>query len=256
MLRATVAAVYAFLLLPMVIVVMAAFSAGNYFTFPPQGFSLKWFANFFERREFMQALWLSVHLGVWTAVLSTLIGTLASIALVRGRFLGRNLLNAFVTSPLLLPQILTGVALLQYFTMLGLAQSYWGLLIGHVVVTTPYVVRTVSATLHHFDLALEEAAQNLGASPVRAFLEVTLGVIKPGVAAGAIFAFAISFDNFTLSLFLTSPRLTPLPIELFAYLKYSFDPTAAAVSAFAIGVALVLVLAIAKFLGLEEFTGF
>ena len=91
---------------------------------------------------------------------------------------------------------------------------------------------------------------------MRAFFEITLGVIKPGVVAGAIFAFAISFDNFTLLLFLTSPKLTPLPIELFAYLKYSFDPTAAAVSAFAIGVALVLVLGIARFMGLEEFTGF
>ncbi len=169
---------------------------------------------------------------------------------------GRDAVNAFVTSPLLLPQILTGVALLQFFTLVHLHQSYWALLIGHVVVTTPYVVRTVTATLTHFDLALEEAAQSLGAHPVRAFLEITLGVIKPGVVAGAIFAFAISFDNFTLSLFLTSSRLTPLPIELFAYLKYSFDPTAAAVSAVAIGVALVVVLGIARVVGLEEFTGF
>ena len=255
-LRVAVALVYVFLLVPMVIVVLAAFNAGNYFTFPPQGFSLKWFANFFARREFMQSLWLSTELAFWTAVISTVIGTLASIALVRGRFRGRDLLNAFVTSPLLLPQILTGVALLQFFTLLRMHQSYWALLIGHVVVTTPYVVRTVSATLFHFDRALEEAAQSLGASPVRAFLEITLGVIKPGVVAGAIFAFAISFDNFTLSLFLTSSKLTPLPIKLFAYLKYSFDPTAAAVSAFAIGVALLLVVGIAMFMGLEEFTGF
>jgi len=255
-LSVVVAAVYAFLLLPLLIVVAAAFNAGNYFTFPPQGFSLKWFANFFQRREFMQALWLSVHLGFWTAVISTVAGTMASLVLVRGRFRGRDLLNAYVTSPLLLPQILTGVALLQYLSLLGLAQSYWALLIGHVVVTTPYVVRTVSAVLYNFDLALEEAAQSLGASPVRAFFEVTLGLIKPGVVAGAVLAFAISFDNFTISLFLTSPRLTPLPIELFAYLKYSFDPTAAAASAIAIGVTLVLMLLIARFMGLEEFTGF
>jgi putative spermidine/putrescine transport system permease protein len=161
-----------------------------------------------------------------------------------------------VTSPLVLPQILTGVALLQYLSILGLAQSYWALLIGHVVVTTPYVVRTVSAVLYNFDVALEEAAQSLGASPVRAFFEVTLGLIKPGVVAGAVLAFAISFDNFTISLFLTSPTLTPLPIELFAYLKYSFDPTAAAASAVAIGVTLVLMLLIARVTGLEEFTGF
>ncbi len=255
-LRAVVGLVYAFLLLPMVIVVLAAFNAGNYFTFPPQGFSLKWFANFFQRREFMQALRLSTELAFWTAMPSTVIGTAAAIALVRGRFRGRDLLNAFVTSPLLLPQILTGVALLQFYTLLKMQASYAALLIGHIVVTTPYVIRTVTATLTHFDVALEEAAQSLGAHPVRAFFEITLGVIKPGVAAGAIFAFAISFDNFTLSLFLTSSKLTPLPIELFAYLKYSFDPTAAAVSAFAIGVALVLVLGIARFMGLEEFTGF
>ncbi len=251
-----VTGVYAFLLLPLVIVVVAAFNAGNYFTFPPQGFSLKWFANFFQRREFMQALWLSIDLGFWTAVLSTVAGTMAALVLVRGHFRGRDLLNAYVTSPLLLPQILTGVALLQYFSLIGLAQSYWALLIGHVVVTTPYVVRTVSAVLYNFDLTLEEAAQSLGASPVRAFLEVTLGLIKPGVVAGAVLAFAISFDNFTISLFLTSPKLTPLPIELFAYLKYSFDPTAAAASAVAIAVTLVLMLLIARFLGLEEFTGF
>jgi putative spermidine/putrescine transport system permease protein len=255
-LRLAAGGVYAFLLLPLVIVVLAAFNAGNYFTFPPQGVSLKWFANFFARREFMQALWLSVELGFWTAVLSTVGGTMASIALVRGRFRGRDLLNAYVTSPLLLPQILTGVAMLQYWSLIGLAQSYAALLIGHVVVTTPYVVRTVSAVLYNFDTALEEAAQGLGASPVRAFFEVTLGLIKPGVVAGAVLAFAISFDNFTISLFLTSPKLTPLPIELFAYLKYSFDPTAAAASAVAIGVTLVLMLLIARFMGLEDFTGF
>ncbi len=256
MLRAATTAVYAFLLLPLVVVVLAAFNAGNYFTFPPQGFSLKWFANFFARREFMQALWLSTHLGVATAALSVLIGLPAAVALVRGRFRARDGLNAFVMSPLLLPQILTGVAMLQFFTMLGWAQTYWALLVGHVVVTAPYVIRTASATLYHFDPALEEAARSLGASPLRAFFEVTLGVIKPGVVAGAIFAFAISFDNFTLSLFLTAAKLTPLPIELFAYLKYSFDPTAAAVSAFAIGVVLVLVLGIARLMGLEEFAGF
>ena len=112
-LRTVVGLIYAFLLLPMVIVVLAAFNAGNYFTFPPQGFSLKWFANFFARREFMQALRLSTELAAWTALASTVIGTAAAIPLVRGRFRGRDLLNALVTSPLLLPQILTGVALLQ-----------------------------------------------------------------------------------------------------------------------------------------------
>src|SRR5947208_3004995 len=153
-LRAIVVAVYAFLLVPMLVVVVAAFNSGSFFTFPPQGFSLRWFANFFARREFMQALRLSTELALWTAVLSTLAGTLAAIALVRGRFRGRDAVNAFVTSPLLLPQILTGVALLQFFTLVRLHQTYWALLIGHVVVTPPYVVRPVTAPLTHFDLPL------------------------------------------------------------------------------------------------------
>jgi putative spermidine/putrescine transport system permease protein len=198
-LRITAGLVYAFILIPMVIVVLAAFNAGNYFTFPPQGFSLKWFANFFNRREFMQALRVSTEIAFWTAVASTIIGTAAAVVLVRSRFRGRDFLNAFVTSPLLLPQILTGVALLQFYTLLHMHASYAALLIGHIVVTTPYVIRTVTATLTHFDIALEEAAQSLGAHPVRAFFEVTLGVIKPGVVAGAIFAFAISFDTCTRS---------------------------------------------------------
>src|SRR5581483_2541248 len=122
-LRGVVTLVYAFLLLPMLVVVIAAFNSGTFFTFPPQGFSLRWFANFFARREFMQALRLSTELALWTAALSTLAGTLAAIALVRGRFRGRAAMNAFVTSPLLLPQILTGVALLQFFTLLKLQQT-------------------------------------------------------------------------------------------------------------------------------------
>jgi len=149
-----------------------------------------------------------------TAVLSTLAGTLPPSRSCAGRFRGRDAVNAFVTSPLLLPQISPAVAMLQFFTLVPPAPVVLGAPDRPLVVTTPYVVRTVTATLTHFDLALEEAAQSLGAHPVRAFLEVTLGRDQARRGGGAIFAFAISFDNFTLSLFLTSSRLTPLPIEL------------------------------------------
>ena len=140
-LRAAVVAVYAFLLVPMLVVVVAAFNSGAFFTFPPEGFSLRWFANFFARREFMQALRLSTELALWTAVLSTLTGTLAAIALVRGRFRGRDAVNAFVTSPLLLPQILTGVAMLQFFTLVRLHQTWWALLIENSSVSCGKGVR-------------------------------------------------------------------------------------------------------------------
>jgi putative spermidine/putrescine transport system permease protein len=248
-------AIYVFLLLPVTIVLLAAFNAGEYLTFPPQGLSIRWFTHFFQRPDFTQALRVSLQLAVTSTLMTTVCGTMAALALVRYQFLGKELLNSYVLSPLILPQILTGVGLLAYFSRIGLMGSFQALLFGHIVICLPYVVRTVVATLYNFDRSIEEAAQNLGASAPRAFLAVTLPIIRPGVAAGAILAFVTSFDNFTLSLFLISPQYTTLPIEVFSYIKNSFDPTAAAASAIAVGLTFVALLLTQRFVGLEAFTG-
>jgi hypothetical protein len=150
-------------------------------------------------------------------VLSTLIGATAALALQRGGLKAAHALTACFLSPLILPAILTGLALFQIYLLCGIGRPVWGLIMGHTVVAVPYVIRTTLAVLHNFDRRLEEAAAALGAGPVQVFFEVTLPLIRPGVIAGGIFAFIVSFDQFPVSLFLVVPNAETLPVVLFNY---------------------------------------
>jgi len=249
---ATVAAIYVFLLTPMVIVVLAAFNAGEYLTFPPQGFSLRWFDKFFHSEPFVRAFIFSIRLGFFATVIAVVIGTAAALFVVRyaGRY--RDAMRTLVIAPLLFPSILTGIALLLYYYAVGMgARTFTGLVIGHVLIVLPYVFLTVSTSLYNFDKSLEEVSRSLGAGPFRTFREVTLPLIKGGVISGSIFAFITSFDQFPISLLLAAVGDTPLPIQLFDYLRFQFDPTAAAVSTISIVMAAVVVLTTQKFVGLE-----
>ncbi|MBI4280528.1 MAG: ABC transporter permease [Armatimonadetes bacterium] len=251
--KASLAIIYGFMLLPIVIVVGAAVNAGEYLTFPPQGFSLRWFVRFFESGPFVRAFVFSLRLGALTTLSSTLIGTLAALYLVRHASRYREALRMFMVSPLLFPAILTGVALLIYYYGLGMGGgSYAGLLIGHVLVTVPYVFLAVTTTLYNFDRTLEEAARSLGASRAKTFFLVTLPIIKGGIFSGAIFSFIVSFDQFPISLLLKGVGTIPLPIQLYDYLRFSFDPTAAAVSTISILLAVAVVLVTERFVGLES----
>jgi putative spermidine/putrescine transport system permease protein len=243
----------AFLLLPIGIVLLFAFNSAAFIIFPPEGFSLRWFHSFFTHREFMRSFWLSLQLAATTVVISTLIGTMAAIAIVRGKIPGAGFLSALFLSPLMLPAILTGLALFQFYVILDVGRTYTGLLIGHIVVTIPYVIRTVSALLHNFDRSVEEAAQNLGAGEVATFWHITLPLIRPGVIAGSVFAFIVSFDQFAVSLFLVQPGINTLPIQLFNYLKYSFDPTVAAAATVSIALSVTVVLLLERTIGLQEY---
>jgi putative spermidine/putrescine transport system permease protein len=222
--------VFGFLMAPLAVVVGTSFTASNFAAFPPQGLSLRWYAALLEQPEFLDAFWLSLVLGALTAAVATVVGTLAAFGLVRYRFPGRDLANALVLSPLLLPGVVTGIALLQFFSLAGVGASFGRLLLSHVIITVPYVVRSVAAVLAGFDRSLEEAAQSLGAHPLRAVLLVTLPVVSAGVLAGAVFAFVTSFDNVVVSIFLASPTLVPLPVRLYNYVESSARPLAAAIS--------------------------
>ncbi len=242
-----------FLLLPIGIVLLFAFNSAAFIVFPPEGFSLHWFKVFFTHREFMGAFWLSLRLAVTTVVLSTIIGTMAALAIVRGRIPAARFLSAVFLSPLMLPAILTGLALFQFYVILDVGRTYTGLLIGHIVITIPYVIRTTTALLHNFDTSVEEAARNLGAGELATFWYVTLPLIRPGVIAGSVFAFIVSFDQFAVSLFLVQPGVNTLPIQLFNYLKYSFDPTVAAAATVSIALSVTMVLLLEKTIGLQEY---
>lgn len=232
--------VYLFLLAPIIVIVIISFSDGKYLVFPPTGFSLRWYRQFFSEPGFVRALRTSLALGSITAAVSSVMGILASIALVKYRFRGRDFLNTFFLSPLTFPSIVLAIAMAVFYAKAGMSGSFASLVFAHVVVTVPYVIRTVSATLYGFDNVLLEAAANLGANPWQAFYRVMLPLIKAGVIAGAIFAFIISFDELVVTLFVAGPRMTTLPVKIFNYIEYTSDPTIAAISAIIVLVMLVI----------------
>jgi putative spermidine/putrescine transport system permease protein len=246
-------AIIFFLLAPIAIVAVFALNPTPYIAFPPVGVTLHWFEKFFSSSEFMNALWLSLRVAVAVLVLSTLLGGMCALALARGNLPGATLLTAFFMSPLMLPAILTGLALFQLYLLAGIGRPVWGLIVGHTVVAVPYVLRTTLAVLHNFDRRVEEAAESLGAGPVRVFWEVTLPLIRPGVIAGGIFAFIVSFDQFPISLFLVVPKGETLPVVLFNYMKFDLDGAIAAASMVSILMALGVVLVLEKLIGLKAY---
>jgi putative spermidine/putrescine transport system permease protein len=246
-------AILIFLLAPIAIVIVFALNPTPFIQFPPVGISLRWFVKFFADRDFMHALAFSLEVAALTTISATVLGACAALAIARGNLPGARLVLATMLSPLMLPAILTGLALFQTYVLLDVGRPLWGLVAGHTLVTIPYVVRTTLAVLHNFDLRLEEAARNLGASPTRTFFEVTLPLVKPGVLAGAIFAFIVSFDQFPVSLFLVSPGSETLPITLFNYLKFDLDGTIGAASVVSILLAFLVVIALDRTVGLRSY---
>jgi putative spermidine/putrescine transport system permease protein len=245
------------LLLPVVIVVLAGLNAGDYLTFPPQGLSLRWVISFLSSQSLRTSYLLSLTIAFVVMLLSTALGTMAALFLTRVAFRGRSLLRAYFLAPLMLPGLVLGLALYVFYivTNVGLARTLPGMVIGHVLVTVPYVIGTVSAALYNFDVSLEDAARSLGAGPVRAFRAITLPSISPGIMAGSIFAFIVSFGQFDISLFLSTPNITPLPIALYNSLRYKFEPTAAAAGVFAIVLVVLSMLLTNRITNFARFAG-
>ncbi|WP_145144670.1 ABC transporter permease [Roseomonas gilardii] len=232
----------AFILAPLVVVVLVSFTDKGFMAMPFDGASLRWYRAIADNPQFLASFWVSLRLGLVSATLSALIAVPAALAIARGRFPGRDAIAAFLVSPLMIPHVVLGVALLRFFSGLGLAGSFAGLVAAHLIVVTPYMVRLVTAGLAGLDPRVERAAESLGAGRATVFRRITLPLILPGVAGGWILAFITSFDELTVSLFLASPSSTPLPVRLFTYIDQMTDPLVAAVSAALIGLtALVLV---------------
>jgi putative spermidine/putrescine transport system permease protein len=243
---------YVFLIAPIAIVVIASLNAGRFLVFPPEGLSLQWYAKFLNSGPFVRSFLFSLRLAAIVTLITTVIGTAAALYVVR-HARENNALRMLLVAPLQLPGIMTALALLIFYYGIGLGgTSYLGLLMGHVVVCTPYVFLTVSAVLYNFDRSLEEAARSLGAGGLTTFRRVTLPIIKGGVLSGAVFAFITSFDQFPISLLLSGVGTTTLPIQVFDYLRFSFDPTAAAVGTVNIVITLGVVVLTERLVGLES----
>ncbi|RST50050.1 ABC transporter permease [Variovorax sp. MHTC-1] len=248
-----IGAVYAFLLLPIAIIVLMSLNAGEFMSFPPQGISLRWFGALFVNEAFMRAIRSSLLLASAATLTSSVIGIAGALYVVRYAQRLREPLRMLLMMPLMLPEILTAIALLFFLYASGIGtRTMFGLVVGHVLVTLPYVFTNVASALYNQDASLEQAARSLGASPWRAFVRVTLPLIKPGIITGALFAFVISFDLFNMSLLLKGIGMTTLPLQLFDYLRWDFDPTAAAVSTVSIVLTLVVVVWVDRTVGLRS----
>jgi putative spermidine/putrescine transport system permease protein len=228
--------VLGFILLPLFFVTWLAFFRQEIPSFPPDGYSLKWFAAIWQNPKFFDGFVLSLQVAV-TAMLSGLvIGVPAALCVARYRFFGREVLNSLLLLPLVVPGIVLGTSIyvfhveVQIATELPILGSTAGLVAGHIMLVIPWCVRLVTASLAGFDRSTEEAAQSLGATPIKTFFRITLPMIRPGIVAAGLFGFVVSFGNLEMSLFLVGAGRTTLPIAILQYLEWKIDPTIAAVS--------------------------
>jgi len=254
-LKLMAAAVYAFLLGPVVVVVVISFSADAFITFPPSGLSTRWYARLFANEALMAALRLSLVLAAIVAVLSLLLGVPAAYALAKGRFPGRETIANLFLAPLLLPTLVFGLALLLAFQPLRLVATLPGLVIAHLCVTLPFVVRMLTTAFLTIPEDVEAAAATLGASPWRVVRRVTLPLALPGLIAAGALSFLLSFDETVISLFLTGPRAATLPVEMVRYVEGRTDPLVAALSVLLIAGTLVIVVAVERLVGVMRAVG-
>lgn len=227
-LRALGAMLVIFLLGPSLMIIPMSLSSGRTLRFPPPGYSWQWYETLLTSSLWLNAAQTSLRVGLLTALVATILGTLTALGLARGRFWGRNALQALVLSPMIIPLVLIAIATFAVFVRWRIAGSLWGLVLAHSVLALPFVVINVLASLRTVDRNLELAAANLGAGPLRCFAYVTLPLIMPGMLAGALFAFITSWDEIVVAIFLTSPRLRTLPIVMWGQLRTELDPTIAA----------------------------
>jgi putative spermidine/putrescine transport system permease protein len=229
-LRIACVAVLAFLLVPIAVIVPLSFSDSSFLVYPIPGWSLKWYENLFTSGDWIRAARNSFIVAPLATVIATVLGTLAAVGLARTDFPYKGVLMSVLIAPMVVPIVVVGVATYLFFAPLGLVDSYAGLIIVHAALGAPFVLTTVLATLQGFNHNLVRASLSLGAGPIGTFFRVTLPVIAPGVISGALFAFATSFDEVVVTLFLAGPEQVTLPRQMFTGIRENITPTIAAVA--------------------------
>ena len=239
-------AVLLFLILPLLVVIPLSFSPSRFFVFPPSGFSGRWYIDFATNPVWVRALQNSLLVSVCAALVATLLGTLAAWGLSASRSRWAGLAMALLIAPMAIPIVVIAVSCFLFYSSLGLSGTYVGLIIAHAALGLPFVVIAVSATLKGFNHNLLRAAESLGSPPLRAFVTVAVPVIFPGVLSGALFAFAVSFDEAIVALFLTSPLQRTLPVQIFSGMRESITPTITAAATILMGVSVLLMVIVQR----------
>ena len=239
---------------PILVVVVSAFTSGNYMIFPPPGWSLKWFVEVLSLSWFKTSFVNSVIISVVSTAAAVTVGVLVARALARHRVRGSAVIEYVSLSPLILPAVVLGFALFSVINQFDLADyNMPNLIAGHVLITVPFVVRSVWAAMAGTDISLEEAAQSMGASPVTVFRKVVLPMARPGIMAGAVLAFTYSFNDVAISIFLVGANTTTLPVEVMSSMEYVADPTPAAVSAIMVFITVGFFILVERFGGMRMF---
>ncbi|MBI2254430.1 MAG: ABC transporter permease [Proteobacteria bacterium] len=233
-----------FLIAPILVIMPLSFNSEPYFTYPMPGLSMKWYADFFQDPRWLNALKASTIIGLASTTLSMTLGTLAALGLSRANFPYRAAVMAFLISPMIVPVVITAVGMYFFFANLGLNNTYFGIILAHTALATPFVVITVTATLTGFDQSLIRAGASLGASPTTVFRKITFPLILPGMISGALFAFITSFDEVVVVLFIASPDQRTLPKQMFSGIREQISPTITAAATMLVVAAAVMLVTV------------
>ena len=244
---------YTFILAPMIIIVAVSFNPSAAITFPPEGFSLKWYQNIFTgHTDFVTGFANSIKIAVIATIFDIFIGVFASLSVTKYNFKGKSLLVSFFTSPMFIPSISFAFVLMRTTASIKMFTPFTKILIGHIVIILQYIIRNTMSVLINFNWTLEDAAASLGANPRQVFFKITLPLIKPGIISGAMLAFLYSFDEAVINSFLTSAKFTTMPIQIINYMEFQFDPTVAAIATILMASSLIIMLVINKLVGLDS----
>jgi len=242
----------AFILAPLAVVVAVAFTDKGYISFPTDGLSLRWFRAIWDATEIKEAFWFSAQLGLVAATIAVVLAVPAALALTRFRFPGRDAIQAFFMSPLMIPQVVLGAAFLRFFNIAGLSGSFTWLMFTHVIVIMPYALRMMLSAATGMSRDIENAGLSLGASRATVFLRITVPMLMAGIAGGWMLSFIQSFDELTMTVFVATPGTMTLPVAMYNHIAHTIDPLVTSISAVLIAGTLVLMLLLDRLVGLEK----
>ncbi|MBU3731350.1 MAG: ABC transporter permease [Beijerinckiaceae bacterium] len=241
-----------FMLAPIIVVCLVAFTPEGYLSLPTNGFSLRWFEAIGRYPEFIRAFWVSIGLGALSSTIVLAFAVPAALGLARYQFRGRDAISALLLSPLMIPHVVLGIAFLRFFTQFGLSGTFAALLIAHIVVIFPFALRLTLSSATGMDRSIEQAAISLGARDWVVFRRVTLPLIMPGLISGWALAFIQSFDEVTMTVFLAAPGTETLPVRMFLYIQDNIDPLVTSVSASVIAITVLALIILDRMFGLEH----
>lgn len=245
----------AFLMAPIPIIILVSFSSAQYLTFPPPGFSLQWYERFLGSSEWVHSIWISFQVAVFSAVLTMVLATMAAIPMVRADISRKSLIYAILLAPMIVPVIITAIALYFVFAKAGLTGTVLSITIGHTIVVLPLAFVVLSSTLQGLDPRLEKAAISLGASPLVAFRKITLPLLTPGILSAGLFSFLTSFDELIIPLFLGGPTTQTLAVRIWNSVVMEIEPTISAVAVLLIGMTVVAMVLVSLIKRVFSWTG-